>query len=187
MSASDARLLRRATLGCALAGLVAGLGAGLARFMTLSVQAGWPELAELFGLADLLRRIIAYLASGGVILALTVSVVFIGAWVLSHLRQPKNKEEGGNVRVLPYLALWSSYVPVALTAFAAVASFVPGTTPLILKTFALAVLVAAISWLLGVVSLFIGGDKQDLRRARRSLLVAGTPWYALAIYLATLL
>ncbi len=167
--------------------MAAGLLAGVARFMSLSAQAGWPELAELFGLADLLKRIIAYLASGGVILAIGVSVVFIGAWVLSHLRQPRSEEENGNARILPYLALWSSYVPVALTAFAAVASFVPGTTPLILKTFALAVLVAGVTWLIAVVALFLGGGKQDLRRARRSLLVAGTPWYALAIYLATLL
>ena len=65
--------------------------------------------------------------------------------------------------------------------------FVPGTLPLTLKIFGISVLAAALSWSLGVLALFIGGQRVDLRRARAAVVLSGTPWYALTLYLAWLM
>lgn len=147
---------------------------------------GLPDLGWIW---DLLRRIQEILALGGMALALGVSLLFILAWVVSHLRKPKKKQEGEGAgkRIISKLALWSSYVPVALTLVAAVGLFVPTLAPMMLKAFAFAVLGAAISWSLAVAAIVVGGEADELRRARRALLLAGTPWYCLAIWVSRFL
>ena len=142
-------------------------------------------LPDLDGLRELLRKIQEMLALGGVALATLISLVFVLAWVISHLRKPRKKDESRHF--LPLAALWSSYLPVGLTGVAAVGTFIPFLAPWILKAFALAVLLAALSWSLAVASLIVGGCRTDLQRARRALLLAGTPWYCLAVYLSTFL
>jgi hypothetical protein len=111
-------------------------------------------------------------------------VAFLLAWVVSHLRRPGVKGQGAP-GILATLSLWASYVPVALTCVAALGAFVPTLAPFILKAFALAVLVAAFVWCFAVVAIIVGGTRQSLSRARRALLLAGTPWYCLAVYLST--
>ncbi|MEE9384555.1 MAG: hypothetical protein V3V08_14210 [Nannocystaceae bacterium] len=152
-------------------GLVAGLG-------TL----GLPDFDQI---REIIRRVQELLALGGMALASIASLVFLLAWVVSHLRRPRGKSKGG--RFLPVAALWSSYLPVGLTVAAAVGTFIPGLTPYILKCFALAVLLAAFSWALSVAAILMGGGPSDLQRARRALLLAGTPWYCLALYLSRFL
>ena len=138
-------------------------------------------------LREIIEAILAYLAWGGVALALGASLVFILTWVVSHLRTPRQAGEEEATRLLPYLALLVSFAPVGLTLVAAIGRYFPGMLPFILKIFGVAVLVAAISWIVSVVAIVVGGDREDLRRARRAILLAGTPWYCLAIYLATML
>jgi hypothetical protein len=149
--------------------------------LPLSAVAGLPDLDRL---REILERIREMIALGGVALALGVSCLFLLAWVLSHLRRPAVASANGR-GVVSILALWLSYVPVGLTAVAALGSFVPALAPFILKSFALAVLVAAFVWCVGVVAIIVGGDRRALSRARRALLLAGTPWYCLAVYLST--
>lgn len=138
------------------------------------------------GVSELLERIVAALSRGGAIFALVVSGGFIASWAVSHLRQPRASEDG-TPRVLPYLALASSLVPVVLTAVAVLTRFVPGTLPLTLKIFGVSVLAAALSWSLAVLALVIGGQRVDLKRARAAVVLSGTPWYALTLYLAWLM
>lgn len=146
------------------------------------VAAGLPDLDKL---RELLERIRELLALGGVALALGVSALFLLAWVLSYLRRPAAAASGKGM--LATLALWLSYGPVLLTVVAALGALVPTLAPFILKSFALAVLAAAAVWCIAVAAIFAGGSRQHLGRARRALLLAGTPWYCLAVYLSTFL
>jgi hypothetical protein len=157
-----------------------GPAATLARMVPLAL-AGLPDLDRL---RELLERIREMIALGGVALALAISCVFLVAWVVSHLRQPA-RIQTGSPGLLATLSLWLSYVPVGLTGVAALGAFVPTLAPFILKSFALAVLVAAFVWCVAIVSIIVGGNRQTLARARRALLLAGTPWYCLAVYLST--
>ena len=147
---------------------------------------GFSHAAAPAGVSELLERIVAALSRGGAIFALVVSGGFIASWAVSHLRQPRASEDG-TPRVLPYLALASSLVPVVLTAVAVLTRFVPGTLPLTLKVFGVSVLAAALSWSLAVLALVIGGQRVDLKRARAAVVLSGTPWYALTLYLAWLM
>ncbi len=130
---------------------------------------------------EFVRRIQEWLTLGGTALAAAIALLFLLTWVLSHTRQAQAHARPW----LSRLALLSAYPAVLLTAVAGVALFVPGLQPLILKSFALAVLLAALSWCFGVAALLHGGNAHDLGRARRALFLAGTPWYCLAAYLAT--
>jgi hypothetical protein len=143
---------------------------------------GLPDLDKL---KELLKRIQEILAMGGIALALLASFVFLLAWVFSHLRRPSSS--GAEHPVLATLALVVAYLPVALTFVAALGWLVPGLAPLTLKSFALAVVLAAFAWCLAVAAIVVGGSRQNLSRARRALLLAGTPWYCLAVYLSTFL
>lgn len=143
------------------------------------------DLKDLGPIGDLLRRIIAFVAWGGVAMSMVVSLLFIATWVLSHLRAPRDAAEDAPGRLLPMAALFAAGVPVALTAGAGLLRFIPGMLPMTLRLFALAVLLAAGAWTLGVGAVLAGGSSKDLRRARRAILLAGTPWYCLAIYLAS--
>jgi len=132
---------------------------------------------------EFVRRVQEWLTLGGTALAAAIALVFLLTWVLSHTRQ-------ANAYPAPWLsrlALLSAYPAMLLTAVAAVGLFVPGLQPLILKSFAIAVLLAALSWCFGVAAILSGGNAHDLARARRALILAGTPWYCLTVYLATLL
>jgi len=146
------------------------------------MAAGLPDLDKL---RELLERIRELLALGGVALALGISAIFLLAWVFSYLRQPTVATTGRGV--LANLALWLSYGPVLLTVVAALGSLVPTLAPFTLKSFALAVLAAAAVWCIAVAAIFAGGSRSHLGRARRAILLAGTPWYCLAVYLSTFL
>lgn len=126
-------------------------------------------------------KVIEFLKLGGVALALLASVIFLGSWVISHLRRAQVQHASP---MLSQLALWLSYIPVGLTLVAALATFVPSLSPWILKAFALAVITAAVSWCVSMVLLVRGGSHADLSRLRRALLMAGTPWYCLALWLS---
>lgn len=138
------------------------------------------------GLGELLERIVAAVSKGGAVFALVVSIGFIATWALSHARAPR-ASESATPRVLPYLAFGSSMIPVTLTVVAVVTRFLPGTLPLTLKVFGLSVLAAALSWSLGILAVFVGGNRGDLSRARWAVFLSGTPWYALTLYLASLM
>jgi len=142
-------------------------------------------LPDLDRLRELLKRIQEMLAMGGIALALAVSLVFLVAWVLSHLRQPSAK--GAGHPILSIAALVVSWIPVALTLVAALGALVPSLAPFVLKSFALAVVTAGFSWCIAVAAIVAGGTRQNLSRARKALLLAGTPWYCLAVYLSTFL
>jgi hypothetical protein len=142
-------------------------------------------LPDLDRLRELLKRIQEILALGGIALALIASFAFLLAWVASHLRTPS--KDGKARPVLCTAALWSAYVPVLLTLIAGLGALVPALAPYVLKSFALAIVAAAFSWCLAVAALIIGGTQHNLQRARRALLLAGTPWYCLAVYLSTFL
>jgi hypothetical protein len=146
-----------------------------------AILLGLPDLDRL---RELLERIREMLALGGVALALAVSIVFLLAWVVSHLRRPSVQISRP---VLGTAALWSAYVPVLFTAVAAVSALVPPLLPYVLKSFALAVVSATLSWCVAVAAIVAGGSPVDLGKARRALLLAGTPWYCLAVYLSTFL
>lgn len=149
----------------------------------ISFVLGLMGLPDLDRLRELLARVQEILTLGGMALATVVSLGFILAWVLTHLRRPKKKAHP----VLPWIALITSYVPVALTTVAAIGHFFPVLAPYVLKAFALAVVIAAFTWSFSVAAVLVGGRRQDLARARRALLLAGTPWYCLAVWLGTLL
>ena len=95
-------------------------------------------------------------------------------------------EPRGNADALSR-SLWSAYVPVGLTLIAGLGALVPALAPYVLKSFALAIIIAAFSWCLAIAALIVGGTSTNLARARRALLLAGTPWYCLAVYLSTFL
>jgi hypothetical protein len=141
---------------------------------------------DLLGLGELLERIISLLSRGGAIFALIVSVGFIGTWAACHLRSPR-ASASATPRVLPFVALFCSAVPVALTVLAVATRFFPGALPLTLKIFGISVIAGAVGWMVSVAAVFVGGDRQDLRRARRAVLLSGAPWYALTLYLASLM
>jgi cobalamin biosynthesis protein CobD/CbiB len=146
-----------------------------------AILLGLPDLDRL---RELLERIREMLTLGGVALALGVSFVFLLAWVVSHLRKPSTQLSRP---ILCTAALWSAYVPVLFTAVAAVGALVPPLAPFILKSFALAVVSATLSWCVAIAAILAGGSRGDLGKARRALLLAGTPWYCLAVYLSTFL
>ncbi len=149
----------------------------------LSMLFSFLGLPDLDRIRELLQKIQEMLTLGGMTLALIVSIAFIATWVLTHLRQPKNVARP----FLPFCALSFSYIPVALTLVAAMGMFIPMLAPLTLKAFAWAVLGAAISWALGVIAVIVGGQRKDLKRARKALLLSGTPWYCLSVWISTLL
>lgn len=148
---------------------------------TTELLAGLPDLDRLL---ELLKRIQEILAMGGVALALACSFIFLLAWVLSHLRRPSAT---ANHPVISTISLIVAYLPVGLTLVAALGWLVPTLAPLTLKSFALAIVLAAFAWCLAVAAIVVGGSKTNLARARRALLLAGTPWYCLALYLSTFL
>jgi hypothetical protein len=143
---------------------------------------GFPDLDRL---RELLKRIQEILTMGGVALALGCSLLFLLAWVLSHLRRPSIK--GTSHPVLSGGALVLAWVPVGLTLVAALGALVPTLAPFVLKSFALAVVSAGFVWCVAVAAIVAGGTRQNLGRARKALLLAGTPWYCLAVYLSTFL
>lgn len=137
-------------------------------------------LGRLGDLWELLKRIVEWLTLGGLALAAGASIVFLGTWVAAHLRRPTGEPRP----LLATLALASATVPVALTLIAGLGLFVPAFAPFVLKCFALAIVVAAVAWCLAAAALIVGGSYRDLARARRALVLAGTPWYCLVAYLA---
>lgn len=141
-------------------------------------------LPDLDRLRELLKRIQEILAMIGIAGALAASFIFLLTWVLSYLRRPSSKTSHP---VLATAALIAGYLPVGLTLVAAVARFVPMLAPWYLQAFALAVILAAFTWCVAVAAIVRGGNRQNLARARRALLLAGTPWYCLTVYLSTYL
>lgn len=136
---------------------------------------------------DLIERIQAWLTLGGIVLAALASLVFVGAWVLSVLRRPRTAAVWGSDE-LAWIALGGAYGATGLTAAAAIARFIPVLGVLwTLRLFAVAVLVAALTWVLAIVVLYRGAAAPGLQRARKALFLAGTPWYCLVLYLAALL
>lgn len=142
------------------------------------------KIPDLDQIREFIKRIQEILAVGGVTLALLGSLTFLLVWVLSHLRRPSATAARPT---LSNVTLYTAYLPVALTLVAALGFLVPPLNALVLKAFAFAVLLAAGSWCLSVGVLVAGGSQLDLSRARRALLLAGTPWYCLALYLSTYL
>lgn len=155
----------------------------LAVIATTLVHSASDALGGLDRLREIFRRAQELLLLGGVALALLGSLVFIASWALSHARR-------GTDHARPWLSrtvLALAYAPVLLTAVAAAGLFLPLLAPLMLKTFALAVAVAAVVWCLALGLILAGGSRRDLGRGRRALILAGTPWYCLVVYMATLL
>lgn len=140
-------------------------------------------LGRLDDLWELLKRIAEWLHLGGIALAAVVSLLFLGTWVLAHLRGAAEEPKP----VFPTLALVSAVVPAALTLVAGLGLLFPAFAPFVLKCFALAVVIAGVSWCLAAAAVIVGGTPRDLARARRALILAGTPWYCLVAYLALLL
>jgi hypothetical protein len=154
-------------------------------FTTLLIQA--PTIMalalDLDRLKEIWRRVVEFITLGGVALALLGGLVFLLTWVLSHLRRPSDRSR----RWLSRTAIVLAWIPVLLTGVAAAGLFVPELTPFILRAFALAVAVAAVAWCVCAGALILGGTRRDLARTRRALILAGTPWYCLVVYLATFL
>lgn len=146
------------------------------------MELGLPDLDRL---RELLERIKQILVTGGISLALLASATFLLAWVLSYLRQPSAKTE--QRKLLPTFALLTAWGPVGLTIVAGLGALVPTLAPFVLKSFALAVVLAGFTWCVAVAAIVKGGTKTHLSRARKALLLAGTPWYCLAVYLSTFL
>jgi hypothetical protein len=151
----------------------------------VSSSLAW-ELPDLDTIRRWIRRVMELIVLGGIGLAVAVSLGFIGAWVLSFLRKPKAEDEPRSAW-MSHAALWSSFIPVGLTAAAALGMFVPVLRPLMLKLFAYAVVGGGVSWLACVAALIVGGGQQELARIRRALLLAGTPFYCLAVWLSRFL
>lgn len=151
--------------------------------LLVQIPAAMALALDLDRLREIFRRIIEFITLGGVALALLGGLVFLLTWVLSHLRRPGDRPR----RWLSGPALALAWVPVLLTGVAAAGIFVPALAPFILRAFALAVVVAAAAWCVSVAALVAGGTRRDLRRTRRALILAGTPWYCLVVYLATYL
>jgi hypothetical protein len=148
-----------------------------------SIAWEWPDLDAI---RRWIRRVIELIVLGGIGLAVAVSLGFIGAWVLSFLRKPKAEDEPRSAW-MSHAALWSSFIPVGLTAAAALGMFIPVLKPLMLKLFAYAVVGGGVAWLVCVAALIVGGGQQELARIRRALLLAGTPFYCLAVWLSRFL
>jgi hypothetical protein len=140
-------------------------------------------ILDLDRLKEIWKRLVDFITLGGVALALLGGLVFLLTWVLSHLRRPSDRSR----RWISRTALLVAWVSVLLTAVAAGGLFVPELTPFILRAFALAVAVAAVAWCVCAGALILGGTRRDLARTRRALILAGTPWYCLVVYLATFL
>jgi hypothetical protein len=156
--------------------------------MTALALTALMALPDLDRLRELLKRIQEILTLGGIALALAASFVFLLAWVVSFLRKPAAAGTGGKARpILSSVALGSAFIPVGLTLVAGLGALVPVLAPYVLKSFALATVAAAFSWCLAIAALIVGGTRESLARARRALLLAGTPWYCLAVYLSTFL
>ena len=151
--------------------------------LLLQLPAAVALALDLDRLREILKRIVDFITLGGVALALLGGLVFLLTWVLSHLRRPGDTPR----RWLSTPALLLGWIPVLLTGVAAAGMFVPSFAPFILRAFALAVAVAAVAWCVSVVALLAGGTRRDLRRTRRAIILAGTPWYCLVVYLATYL
>lgn len=149
----------------------------------LAFVAGLPDLDRL---RELIERVKQILVTGGIGLALAASLIFLLAWVLSHMRSPA-AASADKTRFLPSAALILSWGPVLLTVVAGLGALVPTLAPFVLKAFALAVILAGFAWCIGIAAVVAGGSKQQLSRARKALLLAGTPWYCLAVYLSTFL
>ncbi|MEM6996655.1 MAG: hypothetical protein AAF721_39490 [Myxococcota bacterium] len=148
----------------------------------LAFVAGLPDLDRL---RELIERVKQILVTGGIGLALAGSLIFLLAWVLSYLRRPAVTAE--KTRVLPIAALLVAWAPALLTLVAGLGALVPTLAPFVLKSFALAVILAGFAWCLAVAAVVAGGSKKQLARARKALLLSGTPWYCLAVYLSTFL
>lgn len=140
-------------------------------------------LGGLDRLREIFRRAQELLVLGGVALALLGTLVFIASWALAHARRANDHSRPWLSRAVLALA----YVPLLLTAVAAAGLFVPGMAPFILKAFALAVAIAAVVWCLALGLLIAGGSRRDLSRGRKAIILAGTPWYCLVVYMATFL
>jgi hypothetical protein len=155
---------------------------GSTTFIRISERVG-----EIFGgldrLREFLRRAQELLVLGGVALALLGTLVFIASWALSHARRATDHSRPWLSRAV----LTAAYVPVLLTAVAGAGLFLPNIAPFILKAFALAVAAAAVVWCLALGLVLAGGSRRDLGRARKALVLAGTPWYCLVVYMATFL
>lgn len=151
--------------------------------LTLASMSIFGLLGDLDRLREILRRAQELIMLGGVALALLASLIFISTWALSHVRRPMDHSRPWLSRLVLLLA----WIPVALTLVAAIGLFVPGLAPFILKAFALAIVVGAFVWCLAVGLLIAGGSRRDLGRGRKALILAGTPWYCLVVYLATFL
>jgi len=135
---------------------------------------------------ELLEWLQAWLLVGGLALAAAGALLFLGSWVLAHLRRPA-VAAAGPARVhglAAHATLWTSAAPIALTLAAAATSLLPPLAPFTLRMFAGAVAAAALTWLLAVGVIAWGGRREALARARRALLLAGTPWYCLLAWLA---
>jgi len=158
-----------------------------------ALVATWATSSLAFDLPDLdtirrwIRRVMELIVLGGIGLAVAVSLGFIGGWVLSFIRQPQAADAEPRAPWLSHAALWSSFVPVGLTLLAALGMFIPVLRPLMLKLFAYAAVGAGLSWLICVAALIVGGSKRELMRVRRALLLAGTPFYCLVVWLSRFL
>lgn len=155
----------------------------VAVFASMRLQAVAEPLGGLDRLRELLRRAQELLVLGGVALALLGSLIFLASWALAHARRASDHARP----VLSRAVLALAYVPVLLTAVAAAGLFLPGLAPFILKAFALAVAAAAVVWCLALGLLLAGGSRRDLGRGRKAIILAGTPWYCLVVYMATFL
>lgn len=140
-------------------------------------------ILDLDRLREILRRAQELITLGGVALALLGSLIFIGSWALSHARRPVDHARPW----LSRLVLALGYVPVLLTGVAAGGLFLPLLAPYALQAFALAVVAAAIVWCVALGAVLAGGSRRDLGRVRQAVILAGTPWYCLVVYLATFL
>lgn len=151
--------------------------------LTLAPMSILGLLGDLDRLREILRRAQELIMLGGVALALLGSLVFIATWALSHVRRPLDHSRPWLSRVILLLA----WIPVLLTGVAGAGIFVPGLAPFILKAFALAIAAAALVWCLAIGLFLAGGSRRDLGRGRKAVILAGTPWYCLVVYLATFL
>ena len=130
----------------------------------LAVIAGLPDLDRL---RELIERVKQILVSGGIGLALAASLIFLLAWVFSHLRGPAATSE--KRRILPTAALVLAWAPVLLTVVAGLGALVPTLAPFVLKSFALAVILA------GTVALALQIPKLHIDTSPSMLMLEGDP------------
>ncbi len=143
-------------------------------------------LPDLDRLRELLERIQQILVMGGVALSALGALCFLGLWAVSFVRKPA---AAASVRhpVFTRLLHGLAFVPAGLSFVAGLGVVFAPLAPFVLKALAAAILVAALVWLLAVVAFWMGGTARDLHRVRRAVLLAGTPWYCLVVFLATYL